>query len=96
MRMKLYADYIAGIQRLVAQSIDKKFSDVTQFDVLYNEYARIEITASDEVQGKAKVLMDHVLECHAAAKKTPKAKYADLKREFISAAKAEIDQLARA
>lgn len=95
-RTKLYADFLAGTQRLVTQSIDEKFSGAAQFDVLYNEYARIEFSASSEVYEKAKELMDHVLECHAQGSREPKKKFTDLKHEFISVVKTELQQLEKA
>lgn len=89
-RSRLYADFLSGAQKLVAQSIDSKFSNVTQFGILYNELARIELLSTDDVIKKANAIANHVLELHVEGDKEPEEKYSKLKKDFISAVKTEL------
>lgn len=94
-RQKLYADFLAASQLLIAQSLDKKISNVGEIGVISNELARIELVASQAVVDSAKSICDCVLSHHAEQPDGKSTGYYNLKIAFIGAVRTELEALER-
>jgi hypothetical protein len=94
-RRKLYADFLALSQLLIAQAIDSKLSNASEISVVFNEQARIELVASDEVIASAKAICSCVLDSHARDPGKDKGNFYSLKSAFVTAVRKELDLLER-
>lgn len=92
-RRKLYADFLASSQLLIAQAIDSKLSNASEFSAVFNEQARIELVASDEVIVSAKAICSCILDSHAKDSSKYKYNFHTLKSAFVTAVRKELDLL---
>jgi hypothetical protein len=93
-RQKLYSDFLCSSHKFVMAAADQKISELTKFELIYNEMARIELLATEPVVKAARQICDYVVGVHAQDN-VEKRNFFTLKSAFITAARAELDSLSK-
>ncbi|AFY33282.1 hypothetical protein [Calothrix sp. PCC 7507] len=92
-RKQLYVEFLGEVNRLILFSIEEKASSTKHFEFLMKCFSHIELTASENVIEKAKIITDAIVTCHSQSDNKQNQNIYNLKKHFIKAVKDEIFSL---
>lgn len=92
-RQRLYAEFLAEVDRLLLLSIQSKISDPAGFHDLIRRFSEIELLATDELTKVAKEITDYAMSSHLIEQKADSQKpiFHSLRSKFILIAKSDLE-----
>lgn len=92
-RKRLYSEFLAEAYRLTLISVQTKYGDLKEFDILNRYFAQIELLADDKIVKEAKAIVDHVIVRHSESSEKQARSFFDIKTSFINEAKEDLYRL---
>ncbi|HEY9803357.1 MAG TPA: hypothetical protein V6D25_23635 [Leptolyngbyaceae cyanobacterium] len=92
-RKKLYADFLGEVNRIILFSIEKKFNSTKDFERVGQHFCQIELTASEDVIEKAKLITDAIFVLNTQSSNQQNSDIYNLKKSLIESIKTEISNL---
>ena len=92
-RKRLYSEFLAEAYRLTLISMQTKYDDPKEFDILNRYLAQIELLATGKIVEEAKAIVDHVVVRHSESSEKQIRSFFDVKTSFVNEAKEDLHNL---